>query len=41
MLKVPAKFGVFRQTFFQNQNPVQDQGHDFTLNFDTRNKLYT
>ena len=40
VLKIPTKFGVVPQSFFQTQNPVQDedqdQDHDFTLDFNTR-----
>ena len=45
VLKIPTKFGVVPQSFFQNQNPVQDEGqdqdHDFTLDFHTRPKFQT
>ena len=45
ILKMPTKFYVFPQSFCYNQNPVrdrdQDQGHDFTLNFNTRTTFYT
>ena len=29
VLKIPTKFGVVLQSFYENQNPVQDQDHDF------------
>ena len=39
-LKIRTKFGVVPQSFFQSQNPVQDEDqdhdHDFTLDFNTR-----
>ena len=45
VLKIPTKFGVIPQSFFQNQNPVQDedqdQDHDFTLDFNTRPTDYS
>ena len=43
VLKIPTKFGVVPQSFFQNQNPVQDedQDHDFTLEFNTRRTFHT
>ena len=45
VLKIPIKFGVVSQSFFQNQNPVQDedqdQDHDFTLHFNTRPTFHT
>ena len=36
VLKIPLKFSVIPQSFFQNQNPFQDQDHDFTSDFNTR-----
>ena len=40
VLKIPIKFDVVPQSFFQNQNSVQDDGqdqdHGFTLYFNTR-----
>ena len=40
ILKISTKFGVFTQSFCENQNSVQDQDldqdHDFTLDFITR-----
>ena len=45
VLKIPTKFSVVPQSFFQNQNPVQDedqdQDHDFTLDFNTRPTFQT
>ena len=45
VLKIPTKFSVVSQTFFQNRNPVQDedqdQDHDFTLDFNTRPTFHT
>ena len=45
VLKIATKFGVVPQSFFQNQNPVQDedrdQDHDFTLDFNTRLTFHT
>ena len=43
VLKIPTKFGVVPQSFFQNHNPVQDQDqdHDFTLDFNTRPTFHT
>ena len=45
VFKIPIKFGVVPQSFFQNQNPVQDedqdQDHDFTLDFNTRPIFHT
>ena len=41
VLKIPTKFSVVPQSFYQNQNPVQDQDHDFTLDFDTRPTFHT
>ena len=45
VLKIPTKFGVGLQSFFQNQNPFQDedqdQDHDFTLDFNTRPPFQT
>ena len=45
MLKISTKFGVAPQSFFQNQNPVQDedqdQDHDYTLDFNTRPTFQT
>ena len=39
VLRIPTEFDVVSQSFFQNQNPVQDedqdQDHDFTLYFNT------
>ena len=43
--KIPTKFGIVPQSFFQNQNPIQDedqdQDHDFTLDFNTRPTFHT
>ena len=36
VLKIPIKFGVVPQSFCQNQNPVQNQDQDFTLDYNTR-----
>ena len=36
MLKISTKFGVAPQSFCENQNSVQNQDHDITLDFDTR-----
>ena len=45
VLKIPAKFSVAPQSFFLNQNPVQDQDqdqdHDFNLDFNTRPTFHT
>ena len=41
VLKIPTKFGVVPQDFFQNQNPVQDEDYDFTLDFNTRPTFHT
>ena len=41
ILKIPTKFGVTPQSFFENQNSVQDQDHDFTLDFNTRPTFHT
>ena len=41
VLKIPTKLGVVPQSFCQNQNPVQDQDHDFNLDFNTRPKFHT
>ena len=45
VLKIPTRFGIVPQSFFQNQNPVQDedqdQDHDFTLDFNTRPTFHT
>ena len=45
VLKILTKFSVVPQSFFQNQNPVQDedqdQDHDFTLDFETRPTFHT
>ena len=38
---MPTKFGVVPHSFCKNQNPVQDQDHDFTLVFNTRTTFYT
>ena len=35
ILKISTKFGVASQSFYENQNSVQDQDHDFTLDFNT------
>ena len=40
-IKIPTKFGVVLKSFCQNQNPVQDQDHDFTLYFNTRPTFHT
>ena len=39
-LKIPTKSGVVPQSFYQNQNPDQDQDHNFTLDFNTRTKFF-
>ena len=43
--KIPIKFGVVPQSFFQNQNPIQDgdqdHDHDLTLDFNTRPTFYS
>ena len=45
VLKISTKFGVVLQSFFQNQNPVQDedqdQDHDITLDLNTRPTFHT
>ena len=45
VLKIPTEFDVVPQSFFQNQNPVQDedqdQDHDFTLDFNTIPTFHT
>ena len=45
VFKIPTKFGVVPQSFFLNQNPVQDedqdQDHDFTLDFNIRPTFHT
>ena len=45
VLKIPTKFDVVPQSFFQNQNTVQDedqnQDHGFTLDFNTRPTFHT
>ena len=41
VLKIPTIFGVVPQIFFQNQNPVQDQDQDVTLDFNTRPIFHT
>ena len=41
MLKISTKFGVAPQSFCENQNSVQDQDHDITLDFNTRPILHT
>ena len=41
ILKISTKFGVAPQSFCENQNSVQDQDHDFTLNFNTRSTFHT
>ena len=45
VLNMPTKFGVVPQSFFLNQNPVQDedqdQDHGFTLDFNTRPTFQT
>ena len=33
MLYIPTKIGVDLQSFCENQNSVQDQNHDFNLDF--------
>ena len=45
MLKISTKFGVAPQSFYENQNSVQnqdqDQDHDITLDFNTRPTFHT
>ena len=41
ILKIPTKVGVALQSFCENQNSVQDQDHDFTLDFNTRPTFHT
>ena len=41
ILKISTKFGVAPQSFCENQNSVQDQDHDFTLDFNTRPTFHT
>ena len=45
VLKISTKFGVAPQSFYENQNSVQDQDlnqdHDFTLDFNTRPTFHT
>ena len=45
VLKIPTNFGVVLQSFFQSQNPVQeedqDQDHDFILDINTRPTFHT
>ena len=42
ILKVITRFGGVPQSFFQNENPVQDQDqdHNFTLDFNTGTTFY-
>ena len=41
MLEISTKFSVAPQSFCENQNSVQDQDHDITLDFNTRPTLHT
>ena len=41
ILKIPTKFDIVPWSFCQNQNPIQDQDHNFTLDFNTRTTFYT
>ena len=41
ILLIPTKFGVVPQSFCQNQNPIEYQDHDFTLDFNTRPTFHT
>ena len=41
VLKIPTNFCVVLRSFCQNQNPVQNQDHDFTLNFNIRSTFHT
>ena len=40
-IKGTHQIGGVPQSLFQNQNPVQDQDHNFTLDFNTRITFYT
>ena len=40
ILKISTKLGVAPQSFCENQYSVQDQDHDFTLDFNTRPTFY-
>ena len=40
ILKISTNFGVISQIFCQNQNPVQDQDHDFILDFNQDYNLF-
>ena len=43
ILKIPTKFGVALQSFRENRNSVQvqNQDHDFNLDFNTRPIFHT
>ena len=41
MLQISTKFGVAPQSFCENQNSVQNQDHDITLDFNTRPTFHT
>ena len=45
LLKIPTKFSVIPQSFYQNETSVQDQDQDqdddFTLDFNTRLTYHT
>ena len=41
ILKILTKFGVALKFFFENQDSVQDQDHDFTLDFNIRPRFHT
>ena len=41
MLKISTKFGVAPQSFSENQNSVQNQDHNITLDFNTRPTFHT
>ena len=41
ILKMTTKIGVVPKSFCQNRNPVQDQDHDFTLDFNSRSIFNT
>ena len=41
MLRISTKFGVAPQSFCENQNSVQNQDHDITLDFNTRPTSHT
>ena len=40
MLKISTKLGVAPQSFCENQNSVQNQDHDITLDSNTRRTFH-